>query len=159
MNKVIIIGRLGSDPRTTYTKNSTCCCKFSIATSETWTKDGEKQQRTEWHNILCWGKLAEIAGKYLAKGRQCCVEGKLQTSSWDGDDGKKRYKTEIVASNVEFLGNKNDADNTGYTPPANTNNGPPAESSGWSENTRDNRVLNGGDTSKASPIDDDDIPF
>lgn len=146
MNKVIIIGRLGRDPETTNTQGGTCLTKFSVATSETWTKDGEKQQRTEWHNILCWGKLAEIAGKYLAKGRQCCVEGKLQTSSWDGDDGKKRYKTEIVASNVEFLGSKNDADSGGYTPPANTNNGPPA---GLPQEPQP----------KASPIDDDDIPF
>ena len=147
VNKVILIGNLGRDPDVRSMQDGNKIVNLSVATSESWKdKSGEWQEKTEWHNILCWGKLAEIAGKYLAKGRQCCVEGKLQTSSWDGDDGKKRYKTEVVASNVEFLGNKNDADNTGYTPPANTNHGPPAE-------------LPEEPQGKGSPIDDDGLPF
>jgi single-strand DNA-binding protein len=108
INKVIIIGRLGNDPEVRYTPSGAAVAKFSVATSEEW-KDknsGEKKERTEWHRVTAWGKLGEICGEYLAKGRQVYVEGRLQTSSYDDKDGVKRYSTEIVASDVQFLGSK-----------------------------------------------------
>ncbi|MBL6988438.1 MAG: single-stranded DNA-binding protein [Bacteriovoracaceae bacterium] len=106
INKVILIGRLGQDPELKFTPSGQAVCKFSVATSEFW-KDknsGQKQEKTEWHRVVVWGKTAEHCNQYLAKGRQVFLEGKLQTSSWDGPDGQKRYKTEIVAANVQFLG-------------------------------------------------------
>jgi single-strand DNA-binding protein len=104
VNKVIIIGRLGQDPEMKAVGQGATVTRLSVATSETWVgKDGQKQERTEWHRIAVWGKLAEICGKYLAKGRQVYVEGKLQTRSWE-DNGQKKYSTEIVASTVQFLG-------------------------------------------------------
>jgi single-strand DNA-binding protein len=105
VNKVILLGRLGKDPEMKYTPNGNAVCNFSIATSETWNdKSGQKQERTEWHRIVVWGKLAELCNQYLKKGREAFVEGKLQTRSWDGNDGQKRYTTEILADNVRFVG-------------------------------------------------------
>ena len=105
INKVILVGNLGKDPEVRHTPNGQAVANFSIATSEAWTdKGGQKQERTEWHRIVAWGKLAELCGKYLAKGRQCYIEGKLQTRAWDDKDGGKRYTTEVVANTVQFLG-------------------------------------------------------
>ena len=105
VNKVIIVGNLGKDPELRHTPQGQAVCNFSIATSENWTdKSGQKQERTEWHRIVVWGKLGELAGKYLSKGRQAYIEGKLQTRSWDDKDGQKRYTTEVVATTVQFLG-------------------------------------------------------
>lgn len=108
VNKVIIVGRLGNDPEMkTISPNSTVT-RLSVATSENWVdKNGQKQERTEWHRIVVWGKLAEICGKYLAKGRQVYVEGRLQTRSWE-DQGQKKYSTEIIANTVQFLGGANE---------------------------------------------------
>jgi single-strand DNA-binding protein len=104
VNKVIIVGRLGQDPEMKAVGQGATVTRLNVATSENWVgKDGQKQERTEWHRIAVWGKLAEICGKYLAKGRQVYVEGKLQTRSWE-DNGVKKYSTEIVASTVQFLG-------------------------------------------------------
>ena len=107
INKVIILGRLGQDPELKAVGNSTVC-RLNVATSESWTdKNGQKQERTEWHRIVVWGKLAEICAKYLSKGSQVYVEGKNQTRSWE-DQGVKKYSTEIVVNKVEFLSsNKN----------------------------------------------------
>lgn len=105
VNKVIILGRLGQDPELKYTPSGAAVCNFSLATSESWTdKAGQKQEKTEWHRIVVWGKLAELCNQYLAKGRQAFVEGKLQTRSWDDKDGTKRYSTEIMANTVQFIG-------------------------------------------------------
>lgn len=111
INKVILVGRLGSDPEVRYTPDGTAVANFSIATSDEWTdKDtGERKERTEWHRIVAWRRLGEICGEYLSKGRQVYVEGKLQTRSWE-KDGVTRYSTEIVASDVQFLGGRNTAD-------------------------------------------------
>lgn len=104
INKVIIIGRLGQDPEMKAVGQGATVTRLNVATSENWVdKNGQKQERTEWHRITVWGKLAEICGKYLAKGRQVYVEGKLQTRSWE-DNGQKKYATEIVAQTVQFLG-------------------------------------------------------
>lgn len=107
INKVILIGRLGSDPEVRYTQDGSAVASFSIATSEEWKdkESGEKKERTEWHRIVAWRKLGEICGEYLSKGRQVYIEGKLQTRSWE-KDGVTRYTTEIVASDVQFLGGR-----------------------------------------------------
>ncbi|MCC6278588.1 MAG: single-stranded DNA-binding protein [Oligoflexia bacterium] len=106
VNKVILVGRLGTDPEVRYTPGGQAVAKLSLATSESWTdKQGQKQERTEWHRIVVWGKLAEICGQHLSKGRQVYVEGRLQTRSWDDKaTGQKRYTTEINANTVQFLG-------------------------------------------------------
>ncbi|MEK6772688.1 MAG: single-stranded DNA-binding protein [Bdellovibrionota bacterium] len=105
INKVILVGRLGADPEVKTISQGQTVAKLSVATSESWTgKDGQKQERTEWHKVTVWGKLAEICGKHLSKGRQVYVEGKLQTRSWEDQQGQKKYATDIVASTVQFLG-------------------------------------------------------
>jgi single-strand DNA-binding protein len=105
VNKVILIGRLGNNPEIRYTNTGTAVANFNLATSENWNdKSGQRQERTEWHRVVVWGKLAELCEKYLSKGRQAFVEGRLQTRSWDDKDGNKRYTTEIVASTIQFLG-------------------------------------------------------
>lgn len=103
VNKVILVGNLGQDPEMKYTAGGTALCTFSVATSENFNdREGNPQERTEWHRIVVWGKLAEICGQYLSKGRQVYVEGSLRTSTWD-DNGSKRYRTEINAREVQFL--------------------------------------------------------
>ena len=112
INKVILIGRLGSDPEVRYTPSGVAVANFNIATSEEWKdKDtGEKRERTEWHRIVVWRRLGEICGEYLSKGRQVYVEGRLQTRDWEDRDGNKRYTTEIVANDVQFLGSRDSSD-------------------------------------------------
>ena len=108
LNKVFILGNLGRDPEVRSLPNGTTVCTFSIATSETWKgKTGEKREKTEWHRIVTFNKLADLCGEYLAKGRQVFVEGKLQTREWERD-GVKQYTTEIIASEVRFIGGKNE---------------------------------------------------
>ena len=105
VNKVILIGRLGADPEIRYTPNGSAVATFRIATSENWTnKDGEREERTEWHRIVAFGRLGEICGEYLSKGKQVYIEGRLQTRSWEDRDGIKRWVTEIVATNMQMLG-------------------------------------------------------
>lgn len=104
INKVIIVGRLGTDPEVKTIPGGQVVAQFSVATSETWNdKSGQKQERTEWHRIVVWGKQAENCGKYLAKGRQVYIEGKLQTRQWEDKQGQKRYTTEIQAQTIQFL--------------------------------------------------------
>lgn len=105
MNKVILVGNLGSDPEVRYTPQGTAVANFRIATNESWTdKAGQKQERTEWHRIVAWGKLGELCGEYLQKGRQAYIEGKLQTRDWVNKENVKQFSTEIVAQQVLFLG-------------------------------------------------------
>jgi single-strand DNA-binding protein len=105
VNKVIVVGRLGADPEVRTVGNGGTVTRLSVATSENWVdKEGKKQERTEWHKIVVWGKLAEICGKHLSKGRQVYLEGRLQTRSWEDQQGQKKYSTEIVANTVQFLG-------------------------------------------------------
>lgn len=105
VNKVIVLGRLGADPEVKTVTGGQNVARLSVATSENWTdREGQKQERTEWHRIVVWGKLAELCGKYLSKGRQVYVEGRLQTRQWEDQQGQKRYTTEIVANTVQFLG-------------------------------------------------------
>lgn len=109
LNKVLLIGNLGKDPEVKSMTSGHKVANFSIATSESWKdKEGNRTEKTEWHNIVMWRGLAEIAEKYLRKGSQVMIEGKLQTRSWDDQSGQKRYMTEIVADNLVMLGKKGD---------------------------------------------------
>ncbi len=105
VNKVILVGRLGKEPELRYTPNGDAVVTLTVATSDEW-KDkttGERQEKVEWHRVVLWRKLAEIAGNYLKKGSQVYIEGKLQTRAWEDRDGNKRYTTEIVAQNLQML--------------------------------------------------------
>lgn len=106
VNRVILLGRLGADPETKTVNGDTTITNFRVATSKEWKDEaGEKQERTEWHRVVAFRKLAEIAGKYLQKGREVYVEGEIQTRSWE-HEGVKKYMTEIVAQNIQFIGAK-----------------------------------------------------
>lgn len=110
VNKVILIGNAGKDAEVRHIDNGVAVATFSLATSETYTaKDGEKVTNTEWHNIVAWRGLAEMAGKYIQKGRQLYIEGQIRSRSYDDKDGIKRYVTEIVANSIQFLGRKEDS--------------------------------------------------
>ncbi len=114
VNKVILVGNLGKDPELRYTPSGAAVATFSIATSERYKdRDGQQQEKTEWHNIVVWRNLAEICGKYLHKGKQVYIEGKIQTRSYDDRDGNKRYITEIVADQMQMLGGRG-GDEGGY---------------------------------------------
>ena len=107
VNKVILVGNLGRDPETRQTQSGTSVTNFTMATTERWTnRDGVREDRTEWHRVVVFGKLAEICSQYLSKGKQVYIEGKLQTRSWDDRDGNKRYTTEVVAQNMVMLGGR-----------------------------------------------------
>lgn len=110
VNKVILIGNVGQDPDTRYMPNGKAVTNIRIATSESWKKDGEKQERTEWHTVVLFDKLGEIAGQYLKKGSQVYIEGKLQTRKWADKEGKDRYSTEIVANEMQMLGGRQQSD-------------------------------------------------
>ncbi len=104
LNKAMLIGNLGRDPEMRHTASGSAVCTFSMATNESWVKDGERQERTEWHNIVTWDKLAEICERYLSKGSKVYIEGRIQTRSWDDKTtGQKKYMTEIVADQMMML--------------------------------------------------------
>ncbi len=139
VNKAILIGNLGKDPEVRFTSTGRAVARFPIATSEVWTDaEGNRQERTEWHNIIVWGKQGETCGQYLAKGRQVFVEGSIRTRSYDDKSGNKRYVTEIVAQRIRFLGGG------GGTRVA------PEMETGTTEE---------GPSSGGVPMTDDDIPF
>jgi single-strand DNA-binding protein len=149
VNKVILVGNLGKDPELSYTQSGTARCKFPLATGESFTNSaGERQERTEWHNIVSWGKQAETVGKYLQKGRQVFVEGRIQTRSWDDErSGQRRYMTEVNAQRVVFLGGRGDGGGR-----------PPVDRGGDSGGGRPEPDGGGGFDGGIGP-DDDDIPF
>ncbi len=147
VNKVILVGRLGRDPELKYTGSGTPFCRFSMATDDVWNDkaSGERQERTEWHNIVVWDKLAEICNQYLTKGRLVYIEGSLQTREWDDQDGNKRKTTEIRARDMVMLG------------------GSPGESTGGGQRrtvaTAEAPAGAGAAAAGTSTITDDDIPF
>ena len=106
VNKVFLVGNLGKNPELRCTPSGKACCKFPLATSEVWMTDGGKHERTEWHQIVVWGKSAEHCGQYLTKGRQVYVEGAIRSRSYDAKDGSTRSVTEIITQRVQFLGTK-----------------------------------------------------
>lgn len=108
VNKVILLGNLGADPEVRFTPSGQAVANFRMATTDSWMdkSSGQRQERTEWHRVVVWGKLGELCGEYLRKGRQCYVEGRLQTREWQDRDGQKRWTTEVVANEVVFLGGR-----------------------------------------------------
>ncbi|HSS78464.1 MAG TPA: single-stranded DNA-binding protein [Thermoanaerobaculia bacterium] len=145
VNKVILIGNLGRDPEVRSTPSGQPNAKFTLATSRRWRdKNGQKQEQTEWHQIVVWGKQAEIAGQYLTKGKQIYLEGRIQTSSWDDKQtGEKKYRTEIICENFQMLGSRGGGDFESHGPSASTSasQGPSYDEGGIGE------------------PEDDDIPF
>lgn len=109
MNNVTLIGHLGTNPEAKKLDSGTTLCTFSIATNKRWTKDGEKQERTDWHRIVAFGPLAEVCMEYIQKGSHVAIRGELRTHSWKDDDGNNRRSVEIVAKEVDFLGKREDA--------------------------------------------------
>ncbi len=113
VNKVILIGNLGRDPEIRYTTSGQAVANFTLATTEAYTnKEGERQESTEWHRIVAWGRLAEICGEYLTKGRTVYIEGAIRTRSWEDKEGKTRWTTEIIARNMQMLGSGADRSDT-----------------------------------------------
>jgi single-strand DNA-binding protein len=104
VNKVILVGNLGRDPELRYTKSGSAVANFSLATTDVFSKEGQREERTEWHRIVAWGKTAELCTQYLAKGRSVYIEGQLRTREWEDKDGNKRQTTEVHAQTVQFLG-------------------------------------------------------
>ncbi len=154
VNKVILVGHLGRDPELRYTQSGQPVANFTLATSESYSKrDGEREERTEWHRIVAWGRLAEICAEYLSKGRQVYIEGRIQTREWEDREGEKRRTTEIVAREMQMLGRRGET-NTSYDDsqaPAESTSAasPPAESTSAASTTED----------PGTPPPDDDIPF
>ncbi len=154
VNKVILIGRLGADPEVRYTPSGMPVANFRIATSENWNdKQGQKQERTEWHRIVVWGKLAELCGQYLSTGRQVFIEGRLQTRQWDDRDGNKRYTTEVQAREITFLGGRGEG-----APAGGGNRKAAAPSSGEGGGGGGGGEDQGYDYGPP-PMADDDVPF
>ncbi len=162
VNKVILVGNLGRDPEVRYMPNGEAVCNFSIATTENWKdKSGVKQEKTEWHNIVMYRRLAEIAGEYLKKGRPVYVEGRLQTRKWE-KDGVTRYSTEIIGDQMQMLGSKGDGGATSYdggqdSPPEDYNQAPPREAASKPAAQPASSAAAGGGA--AFDNFDDDIPF
>lgn len=153
VNKVILVGNVGKDPETRYLEGGTAVCSFSLATSETYrNRDGEKITNTEWHNIVLWRGLAEIAEKYVKKGSQLFIEGRIRTRSWDDRDGNKRYTTEVVGDNMQMLGRK--SDETGIQ----EDQGTPSATQTPSQTKETNAGSNFNDVSPG-PDESDDLPF
>src|SRR5438874_7942148 len=152
VNKVILIGNLGKDPEVKYTPNGMAVAKFSIATNERFKdKEGQWQDRTEWHNIVAWQRLAEIAGEYLKKGRSVYVEGRLQTRSWDDKEtGQKKYMTEIIAQDLVLLGGR---EATGEESGGRTRG---AAAGGFDQRVPEPETA---PVPASTPITDEDIPF
>ncbi len=143
LNKVMLIGRLGKDPEIRYTPDGSPVATFSLATSETWTdKNGTRQERTEWHNIVAWSKLADLSKRFLTKGRQVYVEGRIRSREWNDKEGNKRRTTEVIALQMVLLGSKAEGAEASAIPPAPIQRVPEADAG----------------PAEAS-ITDDDIPF
>ncbi len=130
VNKVILIGNLGQDPELKFIPSGAAVTTLSMATSESWKdSDGNKKERTEWHRVILWRKLAEIAGEYLKKGSKVYIEGRLQTRSWDDKDGNKRYTTEVVGDVLTMLDRRSDGGGRADAPPSPAEVDAPASSS------------------------------
>lgn len=147
VNKVILIGNLGADPEVRYTPGGQAVANFRLATNESWVdRQGQKQERAEWHRVVVWGKQAELCGEYLNKGRKVFVEGRLQTRQWEDRDGQKRYTTEVMARDIVFL----DGRAEGGAPRSHVEGAPPAPggAQGGPQGVDD-----------SLPPMDDDVPF
>jgi single-strand DNA-binding protein len=147
VNKVILVGRLGKDPEISSTPSGTTKAKFTIATDEKFTdRSGEKQERTEWHNIVAWGKLGEICGQYLRKGKLVYIEGSIRTDEYEGKDGQKKRWTEIVANTMQMLDRRGDDEGGGY-------------SGGGGERSYASSAPRRGNAPAPAMDDDEEVPF
>ncbi len=146
INKVILVGHLGKDPEVRHLEGGVSVASFPLATSETYNKDGRKIEQTEWHNIVMWRGLADVASKYLQKGKLVYIEGKLRTRSFEDKEGHKKYTTEVVAENFTMLGRKSDFDNGSGTTASQSTAGSTAAEQGDQP-----------DFTSGNP--DDDLPF
>jgi single-strand DNA-binding protein len=150
VNKAILIGNLGRDPELRYTQNGQAVVNFTLATSENWTdRNGERQERTEWHRIVAFAKTAELCAQYLSKGRTVYIEGRIQTRDWEDKEGNKRTTTEINANTVQFLGGPR-SEGGGASGGPRTGGGDPAGGG------RETGASGAGDS---PPAPEDDIPF
>ena len=147
INKVILIGNLGADPEVRYTPANTAVCNIRLATSEQWRdkQTGEQQEKTEWHRVVMFSRLGEIAGEYLKKGSKVYIEGRLQTRKWQGQDGQDRYTTEIVANDMQMLDSRGGA--------------APMDDSGYGNRPQQQPRDSGPDSAPADDDLADDIPF
>jgi single-strand DNA-binding protein len=156
VNKVILVGNLGADPETRYTAGGSAVTNVRLATTDAWKdkQSGEQQERTEWHRVVFWGRLAEIAAEYLRKGSQIYVEGRIQTRKWQGQDGQDRWTTEIVGNEMQMLGSRGGAQ---ASPPPDFDSG---QSSGVGS-SGGSGASGGSSSRKAETVQDfdDDIPF
>lgn len=166
INKVILVGNLGNDPEVKYTQSGSAIATLSVATSESWTdKQGQKQERTEWHRVKFFGKLAEIAGEYLKKGRQVYIEGSLRTDKYTGKDGVERYTTDIIGNEMQMLGGAPGGDRGAERSGGERSSAPSRGGYGGGDNERSAPPSSGNARPPASaPFDDsafpeDDIPF
>jgi len=150
VNKVILVGNLGRDAELRYTTGGAAVATLNMATTETWNdRNGARQEKTEWHRVILWGKQAESLQEYLVKGKQIYVEGKLQTRQWDDKDGNKRYTTEVKADRITLLGGGGNGRGRSYDDGAESDGGSP----------HDDARREAEETGAADPITDDDIPF
>ncbi len=141
VNKAILIGRLGKDPELKYTSSGKAMTSFSLATSERWTdKDGQKQDKTTWHNIVAWGRQAEVMKEYLTKGKEVYIEGRIDNRSYEDKENVKKYISEIVVQSFQFVGSRNSGDSSSQQTPASEPSTSSAPQAG-------------------SASDDDDLPF
>ncbi len=169
VNKVIILGHLGKDPEMRYQPNGGAIANFNIATSETYKdKDGNKQEKTEWHRIVLFGRTAEVAGEYLRKGSMAYIEGRLQTRKWTDKEGQERYTTEIIGDRLQLVGGRNDGGNRSDDPghgerqPSRPAGNAPRSGGGNNSSPASNNAPRGGGGGHNGPVEDpfdDDIPF
>ncbi len=161
VNKAILVGNLGKDPELRYTPSGTAVATFSLATTERYKdRDGNRQEKTEWHNIVAWRQLAEICGKFLHKGKQVYIEGKIQNRSYDDRDGNRRYITEIVADQMQMLGSRDDnqgGGGQGYNQGSNRSGG----SQSYNQGSQNASAGTSQESSFEEPVfnPDDEIPF
>lgn len=149
VNKVIVLGNLGADPEVRFTQGGQCVATLSIATSERWKnkQTGEPEEKTEWHRVVLWGKLGELARDYLAKGRSVYIEGRLQTRKWEDNQGQTKYTTEIIGQTMQFIGNRSEGSGSG-------------SGSSYGSGSSGGASQSSGSPSEPPPFDeDDDIPF
>ena len=158
VNKVILIGNLGSDPELRYTGSGTAVCNFSLATTESYKdRDGNQVENTEWHRVVAWARLAEICGEYLSKGRQVYIEGQLQTRQWEDKDGNTKYTTEIKAREMQMLGSRDSGDGGGGGGSYNQSPRPQRQNQGGGQRQQAPSSNGGGGDYSFEP--DDDLPF
>lgn len=159
INKVILIGNLGADPEVRYAPSGAAVCSLTVATSESWTDKAtnEKKEQTEWHRVVIYQRLAEIAGEYLRKGSKVYIEGKLKTRKWQDKDGVERYTTEIIANEMQMLDGKQDSQQSGKPGGMGGGYQKPTQQAGGYQSSSQRPPASIG---SAPPVDfDDDIPF